>query len=331
MSFSHEVKDELVKVIPGARHCQIAEIAAIIGMAGDIYTDHKGRHMIKINTDKKSVISKCQLLIKKAFSYIPDCMVKLNRETGNTLYSISITDSEQAIKILLATKLMDSDGSINRDFSLVSTLGISSSCCKRAYLRGSFLTGGSLSDPEKSYHLEIVTSGIERARQIVEAMKFFELDARIVERRRSFVVYLKEGAQIVDMLNVMGARVSLMNLENIRVVKEVRNAVNRKVNCETANLNKTVHAAVKQIEDINYIKDSVGLQSLSEELEEIARLRIQYDDMPLKDLGEKLSVPIGKSGVNHRLRKISQIADNLREKNGRPSGGMENGNKEHEN
>lgn len=330
MSFSHKVKDELVGVIANARHCQIAEIAAIISMLGNIYTGQNGRIAIKVQAERISVVNKCQQLIKKAFSYNPDCTVRINRETGSTFYIMCVTDSEMAIKILLATKLMDVDGSINRDFSLVSMMGISSTCCKRAYLRGAFLAGGSLSDPEKSYHFEIVASGKDRAAQIADTMKIFELDARIVERRKAFVVYLKEGAQIVDMLNVMGARLSLMDLENVRIVKEVRNSVNRKVNCEMANLSKTIHAAVKQIEDIKYISEAVGLNSLSDELEEIARLRLQYTDTPLKDLGTMLSVPLGKSGVNHRLRKISQIADNLREKNGQVPGGNENDNKEHE-
>lgn len=330
MSFSHKVKDELAGVMPNARHCQIAEIAAIISMAGSVYTGKNGRHSIKVQADRFAVVSKCQQLIRKAFSYNPECTVKKNRETGKSVYMMCIIDSDIAVKILLAAKLMDIDGSINRDFALVSNVGISSACCKRAYLRGAFLAGGSLSDPEKSYHFEIVASGNTRAGQIADAMRFFELDARIVERRRSFVVYLKEGEHIVDMLNVMGARVSLMDLENVRVLKEVRNSLNRKLNCEVANLGKTINAAVKQIEDIKYIRDTIGLNSLNEELEAIARLRMQNTDVPLKDLGKMLPSPLGKSGVNHRLRKISLIADSIREKNGQVPGGMKNDNKEYE-
>uniref|UniRef100_UPI004024E7D6 DNA-binding protein WhiA n=1 Tax=Eshraghiella crossota TaxID=45851 RepID=UPI004024E7D6 len=178
---------------------------------------------------------------------------------------------------------------------------------------------------------EIVSSGKEKASQIADAMTAIHLDARIVERRKSYVVYLKEGAQIVDMLNVMGARIALMDLENVRVLKEVRNSVNRQVNCETANLNKTIHAAVKQTEDICYIRDHMGLNSLPDGLCEISKIRLQYPDTPLKDLGTMLSVPLGKSGVNHRLRKISQIADSLREKNGMAPGGISNDNEKHEN
>jgi DNA-binding protein WhiA len=188
-------------------------------------------------------------------------------------------------------------------------------CCKRAFLRGAFLSGGSISDPEKAYHLEIVATGPKKADQILTAIASFELDARIVERRKYHVVYLKEGAQIVDMLNVMGAHVSLMDLENVRILKEVRNSINRQVNCETANINKTVNAATRQIEDILYIKETVGFSELGEGLEEIARVRIDNPDLSLKDLGELLTKPIGKSGVNHRLKKLSSIAQNLREQN----------------
>lgn len=127
------------------------------------------------------------------------------------------------------------------------------------------------------------------------------------------MVYIKEGSDIVDILNVMEAHVALMNLENVRILKEMRNTVNRKVNCETANLKKTVSAAVKQIEDIEFIRDTVGLSVLSDTLEEIARLRLENPDSSLKELGEMLNPVVGKSGINHRLRKICEIADDLRD------------------
>ncbi len=312
MSFSLKVKEELASVLPQARHCRLAELASLIGISGHIYTTDAGRHYIRIHSENRFAVSKCHTIIKKVFGYVSDVTVRYNTETQNRIYIMSVMDSDIAIKILLATRLMGPDGSINRDMSLVSTVGISNICCKRAFLRGAFLAGGSISDPEKSYHFEIVSSGERKAEQITDAVRTFELDARIVERRRYHVVYIKEGAQIVDMLNIMGAHKSLMELENVRVVKEVRNSVNRKVNCETANLGKTIGAAVKYIEDIEYIRDKIGLDSLSEELEETAELRVKYPDMPLKELGEMLSPPVGKSGVNHRLRKISRIAEELR-------------------
>ncbi|MCM1308477.1 MAG: DNA-binding protein WhiA [Butyrivibrio sp.] len=317
MSFSLKVKEELAGVYASARHCQLAELSALIGMCGHIYTTPSGRHYIAVSSENRGITAKCHALIRRAFGYEADVSVRYNAETKNTAYFTAVTDSDTAIKILMAAKLMDGDGSIDRDLSLVSTVGISNMCCKRAFLRGAFLAGGSMSDPEKAYHLEIVTSGPKKSEQIAKAANAFDLGAKIALRRNYYVVYIKESSQIADMLNVTGAHVSLMELENVRVLKEVRNSVNRKVNCETANLNKTVSAAVKQIEDINYIGERAGLDSLNEGLEQIARLRLRYPDMPLKDLGGLLSPAVGKSGVNHRLRRISQIADDLRQKESR--------------
>lgn len=314
MSFSLKVKEELAGIIPEARHCQIAELAAIISMCGHIYTTGKGDHFFKIISENRNVAIKSQILVKRIFGYDSDSLVRYNIETKNRTYIMSVMDSEAAIKILLATRIMDTDGSINSDLALVNTIPIQNLCCKRAFLRGAFLAGGSISDPEKSYHFEITSPGREKALQVQSCAKAFEIDARIVERRRYQIVYFKENSHIVDMLNVMGAHVSLLELENIIILKDLRNSVNRKVNCEAANLDKTVKAALKQIEDIRYIMDTVGLDSLDEGLAEVARVRMKYEDASLKDIGEMLTFPIGKSGVNHRLRKISQIADEIRDR-----------------
>ncbi|MCI8814086.1 MAG: DNA-binding protein WhiA, partial [Lachnospiraceae bacterium] len=185
-------------------------------------------------------------------------------------------------------------------------------CCKRAFIRGAFLVSGSISDPEKFYHFEIVCQTEEKAVQIQEIMQTFHIDAKIVLRKRSYVVYVKEGAQIVELLGLMEANVALMNLENIRILKEMRNSVNRKVNCETANIHKTVNAAVKQIEDIRLIEEKMGLDELSSGLSEIARLRLEFPEATLKELGMMLTPQVGKSGVNHRLRKLSNLAQELR-------------------
>ena len=174
------------------------------------------------------------------------------------------------------------------------------------------MAAGSISDPSKSYHFEIVCRSREQASQLQKIMESFQTEAKIVERKNHYVVYLKDGSQIVDMLNVMEAYVSLMNLENVRILKEMRNSVNRKVNCETANIGKTVNAAVKQIADIELIRDRVGLDNLPDNLREMALLRLEYPEAALKELGKYLEPPVGKSGVNHRLRKLGEIADKLR-------------------
>lgn len=317
MSFSYKVKEELFEVMPQARHCRLAELAALISACGKIYIKHNGDHYIRVSSENKIAIQKCQNLIYKTFDYMSDSFTRYNSESHNMTYMISIKDSEIALKILMATKIMGPDGSFDRHLALISTVGLNNLCCKRAFLRGMFIASGSISDPEKSYHLEIVTQSKRKAEQIAAAINSFELDAHIVIRRNNNVVYLKEGEQIVDMLNVLGARLLLLELENVRILKEVRNSINRKVNCEAANLNKTVNAAVRQAEDIQYIADTKGLESLNDGLYEIARLRLQYPDMSLKDLGALLDPPVGKSGVNHRLRKISEIAEDLRKVGGR--------------
>lgn len=228
------------------------------------------------------------------------------------MYFIELSDSEQVQAVLQSTKLKR-DGENGETLSFCNALVTQQSCCKRAFIRGAFLASGSISDPRKSYHFEVVCQDEKKAKQLQEIIRSFQVDAKIVLRKKSYVVYVKEGAQIVDMLAVMEANVALMDLENIRILKEMRNSVNRKVNCETANINKTVNAAVKQMEDIKLIQRTIGFESLNEGLAQIAELRLQYPESTLKELGLMLVPQVGKSGVNHRLRKLSEIADGLRE------------------
>ena len=221
-------------------------------------------------------------------------------------------DGSSMQKMYEAVKMWDVDAGVPILKDCVDGLLIQQGCCKRAYIRGAFLAAGSISDPEKSYHFEIVCRTMEQAKQLQDVINSFDMDAKIVERKKHFVVYLKEGSQIVDILNVMEAHIALMNLENVRILKEMRNSVNRKVNCETANISKTVNAAVKQLEDIVYVRDTIGFETLPDGLREIAELRLEYPEAPLKELGTYLNPPVGKSGVNHRLRKISTIAETER-------------------
>lgn len=314
MSFSTRVKEELTRHIGESRHCRIAEIAAIINMCGKVKQDLNGEVSIKVQTENAAVARKYFTIIKKTFNINVEVLIRRNSQLKkNRVYCMFITNSEIAEKILKATKLLEvQDGEIIVSHR-IHPLVIQSVCCKRAYIRGAFLASGSMSDPEKTYHLEFVNTHLDHSQQLVELINSFEMDAKIVERKKYHVVYLKEGTQIVDLLNIMEAHISLMELENLRILKEMRNNVNRIVNCETANLNKTVSASVRQIEDITFIEETVGLNSLPELLEDIARLRLSYRDATLKELGAMLDPPVGKSGVNHRLRKISEITEKLRD------------------
>lgn len=313
MSFSGKVKEELSTQIASARHCQIAEIAAIISMCGSIGISSSDRYSIKINTENIAVARKSFTLIKKTFNIGTEISIRRNLAKQSIAYSVIVNDHECAKKILWACKLFDDRGGISEELSVMRNLVVKEMCCKRAFIRGAFLSAGSMSDPQKSYHFEIVCAVQKKAKQLQEIMNCFGLDAKIVIRKKSYVVYLKEGSQIVDILNIMEAHVALMELENVRILKEMRNFVNRKVNCETANINKTVSAAVRQVEDITYIQETIGFEKLADGLRDIALARLANPEATLKELGDFLSPPVGKSGVNHRLRKLSEIAEKLRE------------------
>ena len=206
------------------------------------------------------------------------------------------------VKEELAT-ISRKDFTLNKKTSKMSSKGL---------IREAFMQSGSISDPEKFYHFEIVFTTFEEALQMKQLMESFEVDGKIVERKGHYIVYLKEGAQIADMLRIMEAPMALMEFENIRIVKEMRNSINRQVNCEAANLGKTISAAVKQVEDIKYICSTVGLEGVPQGLAEVARKRLEYPEAPLKELGELMDPPLGKSGVNHRLKKLSELAEDLR-------------------
>ena len=296
MSFSQEVKEELSRHIPGARHCQLAELAALVSFLCKLTTKGKETALI-LETESPLIARKYFTLLNKTLSIYKDKKV--------------ITD-QQALELLTALKMWRERGETVCRLDVVDGILLQQTCCKRAFIRGAFLAAGSISDPRKAYHMEIVCRTSPQARQLRDVMNTFEAEAKIVERKGHYVVYVKEGSRIVDMLGVMEANVALMNLENVRILKEMRNSVNRKVNCETANIGKTVSAAVRQVEDIQLIEKKIGLSKLPQSLQEIARVRLEHPDMPLKDLGELLTPPVGKSGVNHRLRRISEIAEKLK-------------------
>ncbi len=299
MSFSGKVKEELGAQISRARHCQIAELAGLFDCCGHIVSDGKGNFSAKFITENLTVAQKYSILIKKAFHFNIEMSVKGHQ------YFIYILDSGDAMTFFQALKL--SEGK-----TLVHELIVQRSCCKRAFIRGIFLVAGSITDPGRGYHLEMALSTMGKARELIRLLEAFEIEAKVVERKKNYIVYVKEGARIADLLNVMEAHVALMEFENMRILKEVRNSVNRQVNCETANIKKTVSAAARQIADIQYIKDTTGFGMLPKALADMANLRLEHAEVSLKELGTMLDPPIGKSGVNHRLRKLSEIAEDLR-------------------
>lgn len=293
MSFSSEVKDELFGVMPGARHCKIAEIAAVYAILGD-----RGNEAgMSIRTENERLARKFFTLMGKAFNIEKDLRISVVERSKRSAFRVGLSDPGKADDIRKA---------------MSHPMLLTMECCRRSYLRGAFLAAGSISAPEKYYHLEIVCPDSNVAGTIRNTMRNLGLYAKIAVRKGSNVVYLKEGEQIVQVLGEMGAGYALMNLENVRILRDMRGRINRQVNCETANLGKAVATGVRQKEDILYIRDHAGLGSLPKQLREMAEVRLAYPDVPLKDLGEYLDPKIGKSGVNHRLKKLSSIAAELR-------------------
>ncbi len=313
MSFSSEVKEELSKHIGSSRHCQLAEIAAIISGIGYIGEDDSGRVLLYMQTDNTAAIRKFFTLLKKAFN-IKTCVLEgiPDVHSNGRIYRPILADREQIDPVLKAVKLMELDGSIRMLEDGISPIVTKNSCCKRAFLRDAFLCIGSMSDPNKGYHLEFVCSHEKQALLLKEMIESFNIEAKIVIRKKYYVLYIKEGEGIVDLLNIMEAPISLMNFENLRILKDMRNSINRNVNCEVANITKTINAATKQIRDITFIRDNYGFDRLTAQLREMAEVRMEHPDAPLSELGKYLDPPVGKSGVNHRLRKLTELADGLR-------------------
>lgn len=314
MSFSSLAKTELCRINEEKKCCQVAELAAITRISGTISIKGREGLSFKIQTENPAIARRIFTLLKSAFGIHTEILVKKsNSLKKNNIYILVVNQDMGSKEILIKTGIFKehSDGTLGFSNKIGSV--VKKSCCKRAYIRGAFLAGGSISNPEKTYHMEFVVNGMEQAEELTKLINSFNLTAKIIQRKNSYVVYLKEGDQIIDLLNIIGAHSALLNLENVRIYKEMRNNVNRLVNCETANLNKTVDAAVRQIEAIEFIKEKVGLKKLPQGLREIADLRIKYPDVSLKELGEMLNPPLGKSGVNHRLRKIEKIAEELKE------------------
>ncbi len=313
MSFSYNVKEEIAQRFGNARHCNIAEIASIINMCAYIGRFRK-KICLKLQTENLFLAKKYFTLIEKTFKIKYNVTVKKNKHYHeNVMYILTITQTAGVERILTATGILSDENKISNQCYMPV---IHSICCRRAYIRGAFLAAGSINDPEKNYHLEFVHGDVKQAQQLQNILHTFHLDAKMTYRKQYFVVYLKEGEQIADMLNIMQAHTALLKMENVRVWKDMRNSVNRKVNCETANLNKTVTAAIKQIEDIQYIQEQKEWKHLPETLLKTAELRLQYPEASLKELGLLMAPPVGKSGINHRLKKISNIAEQLRKDKG---------------
>lgn len=312
MSFSAKVKSEICRDTQLSQEEALALLSAIMKVSGTLSFGANRTISFRITTENPAIARLIFKLLKANMHIHTRLMVKKSSSLKkHNIYMVMISEDMGVRNLLKKTGiLIEEDGLVSINYGIQKDLVITQEC-KRAYIRGAFLGGGSISNPEKTYHLEFVTHDEEYAIDLSNLVNTFELSSKVIQRKASFIVYIKEGEQIVDLLNIITAHTSLLELENIRILKEMRNNVNRLVNCETANLSKTVNASVRQVESIKLIQKQVGLARLPRNLREVAELRLSYPDESLKELGEMLDPIIGKSGVNHRLRRIEKIADEL--------------------
>lgn len=308
MSFASETKKELTNL--EINHCCVqSELSALIRMNGSMSFSNR-KMIVDIQTENAAIARRIYTLIKKSYQVQVELLVrKKMRLKKNNVYIVRL--SQQAREILEDLKILGEGFTFTHH---ISRELIKKKCCRRAYLRGAFLAGGSVNNPEtSSYHLEIFSLYNEHNDSLCEVMNMFGLNGKTLERKKGYITYLKEAEKIIEFLNIIGAHNALLRFEDIRIVRDMRNSVNRLVNCETANLNKTIGASLRQVENIKLIDQTVGLHILPEKLREIAELRVSYQDVTLKELGEMVAGgAISKSGINHRLRKIDEIAEKLR-------------------
>ncbi|AJA48837.1 putative sporulation transcription regulator WhiA [Clostridium pasteurianum DSM 525 = ATCC 6013] len=313
MSFSSKVKNEICRFTDFSKKEAVAELSGIMKASGTLSFVGNKKINFRIITENPAIARLIFKLLKDHFKIHTKLMVKKsNSLKKSNVYIVHISEEMHIGDILKEVGVLKEDnGIISLNYGIPERI-INGDEYKKLYIRGAFLGGGSISNPEKTYHLEFVTHNEQYSRELSSIINSFGLNSKVIQRKSSFVVYIKEGEQIVDLLNIIGAHSSLLEFENIRIMKEMRNNVNRLVNCETANLSKTVNAAVRQVESIKLIEKEIGLSRLPKNLKEIAEIRLNFPDESLKELGQMLNPPVGKSGVNHRLRRIEKIAGELR-------------------
>ncbi|MEB3103176.1 DNA-binding protein WhiA [Ferviditalea candida] len=307
MSFASQTKKELTMIEADAC-CEKAELSALIRMNGSVEVSNQ-RIQLDVSTENAAIARRIYSLVKKLFGIQAELMVrKKMRLKKNNVYIVRIPERIQEILSelhIVSTGFQFTPG--------IDEKIIENHCCRRAYLRGAFLAGGSVNNPEgSSYHLEIFSMYEEHCQSVCDLANSFDLNARCLERKKGYICYIKEGERIIEFLNIIGAHQALFKFEDVRIMRDMRNSVNRIVNCETANLNKTVGAAVRQIENIRLLEKEIGLENLPEKLREVAEVRLQHPDINLKEVGELLKDKVSKSGVNHRLRKIDELAEKIR-------------------
>ena len=303
MSFSNDVKNELSRLETNEVCCDKAELLGVLRMSGAIVI--RGMNIgIHFSTENAALARRVLQILKNNYQVQTEVVITRSRRLKkNNRYQVRVLPAPQVNIAMTELQLLSMESDLKNPL-------LTKQCCKRAFLRGAFLGGGSISRPSSDYHLEMVTGNEDFARSIIKVMHTFSMKAKLTDRKNDYIVYLKDGESITNFLRVIGAHNSMMEFEGVRVLKEMRNNVNRRVNCETANLGKVVKAAVRQVNCIKFIDEHMGLSELPEALQETAKLRLKYPEASLNELVE-YSSGIGKSGINHRLKKLQEMAIGL--------------------
>ncbi len=308
MSFTAEVKDELSRVEPSRGCCSRAQLAALVRIEGTLHFSGKDRYRLEIATETASVARTVIKLLHGVYDLKTELTVRRSVLHKTNNYLITVPSQAKLPAALRELGILGEDGfSLGIDPTLVKR-----DCCAIAYLRGAFLGGGFVADPHGDFHFELTAESEQLAEDLVALMQRFEIEARVAQRRGTYAVYLKGAEPIITFLALVGAHRALLRTEDVRIVKSMRNDVNRLVNAEIANQAKTAEAALGQIEAIELIDATRGLDSLPPALQELARIRTENPEVSLRELGELADPPLSKSAVYHRVRRIEEMAEEIR-------------------
>lgn len=300
MTFSQSTKRELCRIEPESVCCYLAELSGIICAACSVIFRGRGEKRLSIETENNALAQRCIRLLKEVFDVSPAlATLRHARLGGKNTYRLTL-DGEEAEFILNGCGIDMSRRSVPRDVT-------ARKCCRKSFLRGVFLASGSITDPDKEYHLEMVLNDEGFAEALLRFMNKFELSVHKTERRGLVLIYLKGKESITDMLSIMGAQRARFSMDESIIKKELRNQANRAVNCDSANVQRTLNASEKQREAIQRFMDEHGKEALPPELQEAAALRLQYPELSLEELGELCDPKIGKSGMYHRLKRIEKL------------------------
>lgn len=313
MSFASNARAEMARELCSERCCSRAELAAALLASGGVSYRFgpTPRYALSVTTAEAAVVRHYFQLLKRHFGVTAQIRtLRSNSLSGMTRYQLVIPE-EASEMLMQETGLYDPEALFGvRQAPPERIVGYA--CCKKTFLKSAFMVSGGLANPEIEYHIEIAAPSEEFADYVIKILNYYEISAKKACRKSRFVVYLKKSDDVSDMLTLMGASQSVLTLQNVRIKKDVSNRVNRQLNCDSSNINRVMETALKQIEDIRIIDGELGLDKLPAPLREIAEARLNNAATSLAGLGEMLTPPIGKSGVNARLRKLAEIADKLR-------------------